>query len=61
MMHWVKTPIDQLPPVPVPDEVNHAELNESFTLAGKKNEVYIMTVDRDPHDCHTSCMAGWEM
>jgi hypothetical protein len=36
VMHWVKAYTDQLPPAPVPDDVNNAELDELFTFVEKK-------------------------
>ena len=32
VMNWVKAHTDQLPPAPVPDDVNNAELDELFTF-----------------------------
>ena len=36
VMHWVKAHIDQLPPAPVPDDLNNAELDELFTYVEQK-------------------------
>ena len=36
VMHWVKAYSDQLPPAPLPTNVNNAELDELFTFVGKK-------------------------
>ena len=47
MMHWVKAP--------VPVEVNNAEQDELFTFAGKKKQVYVMTLE----DRTTRCILGW--
>jgi len=52
VMNWVKAYIAQLPPAPVPTEVNNTELDELFTFVGKKKPAYLMTlVDR-----RTSCV-----
>jgi hypothetical protein len=36
VMHWGKAHIDQLPPAPVPDDLNNAELDELFTFVEQK-------------------------
>ena len=36
VMNWVKAHADQLPPAPVPKQVENAELDELFTFVGKK-------------------------
>lgn len=36
VMHWVKAHTDQLPPAPVPDDLNNAELDELFTYVEQK-------------------------
>jgi transposase-like protein len=36
VMNWVKAHIDQLPPAPVPADLNNAEMDELFTFVGKK-------------------------
>jgi transposase-like protein len=36
IMHWVKAYSDQLPPAPLPTDVNNAELDELFTFIGRK-------------------------
>lgn len=36
VMNWVKAYTAQLPPAPLPAEVNNAELDELFTFVGKK-------------------------
>jgi transposase-like protein len=36
VMNWVKAYADQLPPAPVPKQVENAELDELFTFVGKK-------------------------
>lgn len=36
VMNWVKAYTAQLPPPPVPNDVNNAELDELFTFVGKK-------------------------
>lgn len=39
VINWVKAYTDQLPPAPVPSDVNNAELDELFTFVGKKKTV----------------------
>jgi len=36
VMHWVKAHTDQLPPAPVPHDLNNAELDELFTYVEQK-------------------------
>src|SRR5688572_21686761 len=36
VMHWVKAHTDQLPPAPVPHDLNNAELDELFTYIEQK-------------------------
>ena len=36
VMNWVKAHSDQLPPAPVPDDLNNAELDELFTYVEQK-------------------------
>lgn len=36
VIHWFKAYSDQLPPAPVPHDVNNAELDELYTFIGKK-------------------------
>jgi len=36
VINWVKAYTDQLPPAPMPDDVNNAELDELFTFIGEK-------------------------
>ena len=36
VMHWVKAHTDQLPPAPVPHDLNNAELDELFTFVEQK-------------------------
>ena len=36
VMNWVKAYVAQLPPAPVPTDVNNAEMDELFTFVGSK-------------------------
>jgi transposase-like protein len=36
VIYWVKAHTDQLPPAPMPHDLNNAELDELFTFVGKK-------------------------
>lgn len=36
VMNWVKAHADQLPPAPVPSDLNNAELDELFTFVEQK-------------------------
>ena len=36
VVNWVKTHSEKLPPAPVPDKVEHAELDDVFTFIGDK-------------------------
>jgi len=36
VMLWVNAYSDQLPPAPIPTDLNNAELDELFTYVGKK-------------------------
>ena len=41
IIHWVNAHTDQLPPAPVPNDVNNAEQDELFTFVGKKKTSFI--------------------
>lgn len=41
VMNWVKAHTDQLPPAPVPPDLNNAELDEMFTFIAQKKTSFM--------------------